>query len=1417
MLAFLTPRALLEPATAYTLSVRNLLGLRGESVKGSRARFTTSSGTPASAAGRASSRDPEEGAPVEPIWAPGTSRDARSWRTGYRDSPWQALPPLRAGKGVTALAGQVLTLQGRPLAHVTLESDGDAGPVSTRTDRTGRFLLEGLSPGNRVLIIKGDTANTANAAFGLFEARVEIASNTTTALPYIIWMPRIDVDNKVHIPFPTTSDMVVTTPGIPGLELHIRAGTRIVDRDHKPISAISITPIPVDRPPFPLPEGVAVPTYFTIQPGGAYVYGGGAQLVYPNSKDEPPGTYAAFWHYDPKDRGWYVYGRGSVTPDGAQIKPEASVRLYRFTGAMANPSGNIPPPDAPRPGGCEGEDGDPVDCATGLFIDRTTDLDLPDVLPLRLARTYRSNDTAYRSFGKGFALSYALRLWFWDYQTADLVLPDGGRIRFERINGGTGTNTGIFEHRHSPTHFFAARLYRDPPWGDTWRLVTKTGDKYIFDASGYLLAIQDRHGNQTTLTRGGANESIKRITSPSGKWIEFAYNTNWLINEARDALGRRYQYDYDSNRRLISVTDPEGGITTYTYDTSDRMLTITDPRGHVVVTNEYDSNGRVAKQTLADGAIYEFVYNLDANGVVTQTDVTGPRGAVRRIAFNADGYVTSDTHALGTAGEQTISIERQAQTQLPLARVDALGRRTAYAYDSAGNVLSVTQLAGTSEALTTSLTYEPNFNLVTSVSDPLGHTMSFVYDATGALLEVRNPLNETATFATNVAGQLTRITDPLGNSTQIGYILGNAAEVIDPLGNATKRFLDAAGRTVTVTDPRGLRRTFGYNKLDRPLSVTDEAGMTTSFTYDGNGNVLTVTDALGQTTEFTYDSRNRILSVEDPLGRQDLYEYDLAGNVTRRVDGRGQATIFEYDALNRPTRATFADASTIVYAHDSANRVVSATDSHTGAVSFAYDPLDRVGSETTTHGMTSYEYDAAGRRTSMTAGAQPVVTYAYDAVGRLTQVARGGDVATLTHDAAGRRTSLTLPNGIVAMYAYDGASRLTGIEYRFEQTIVGDLSYSFDGSGRRTGVTGTLARTDLPEAITTSEYDAANQQLVLGADMMAFDSAGSLATVSSGNTTTTYTWNARSQLASVSGPAIEASFVYDATGRRAGKTVDGVETRFLYDGVNPIAELSPQGSVRSTTLAGVAVDQYFARWSDGEGSRSILTDALGSTIALSDPSGAFQTSYSYEPFGAASEWGSPSSNPLQFTARENDRTGLLYYRGRYYHPNYQRFISTDPIGFAGGDTNLYGYVLNDPINLVDPNGLYGIPGAAVGGVVGGIVGGLGAAIGGASPLGIAAGAAAGLAGGAAGGALGITPGLGASIGAFTGALGNAASGGNPGAIAGGALGGAYGGAIGGLPGAGLSGVAIGAYSGGLAGGAFGLIGGEIYATPPCGN
>jgi len=330
----------------------------------------------------------------------------------------------------------------------------------------------------------------------------------------------------------------------------------------------------------------------------------------------------------------------------------------------------------------------------------------------------------------------------------------------------------------------------------------------------------------------------------------------------------------------------------------------------------------------------------------------------------------------------------------------------------------------------------------------------------------------------------------------------------------------------------------------------------------------------------------------------------------------------------------------------------------------------------------TYAYDASGRRTSMTVAGESAVNYTWDNANRLTNITQGSSSVGLAYDNANRRTTLTLPNGVTVSYTYDLDSHVTGLTYAMGSTQLGNLTYVYDADGRVSTKGGSLAAVTLPAAVSGNTFNAANEMTAFNGTALSYDANGNL--LSDG--TNTYSWDARNHLTAIAGP-VDASFVYDAFGRRAAKTLSGVSTEFLYDGLNSVQELNGSNPPSPTAelLTGLDIDEYFTR-TDTSGTMDFLTDTLGSTIALTNSGGSINTSYTYGPFGNVTISGQSNANSYQFTARENDATGLYYYRARYYSPTFQRFIAQDPLDFESGDVNLYTYVANDPVSYIDPFG-----------------------------------------------------------------------------------------------------------------------------------
>jgi len=951
-----------------------------------------------------------------------------------------------------------------------------------------------------------------------------------------------------------------------------------------------------------------------------------------------------------------------------------------YTCAAACRPDPVPLP-GPPPGSCPLV-GDPVSPATGLFKYSHVDFVLRDIIPITLERTYREQDAGTSAFGPSMTHNYDIFVVVDDggsYTYADLVLPDGGRVHYVRTSSGTGYEDAVFEHTSSPTKYFGSQITWVPAQG--WLLSMKDGTRMTFGGASMLTSIQDRNGNAVIISRD-SNNNVTAISSPSGRWLGFTYNTSEQVTQIQDNTGRTANYSYNGGR-LSTFTDPSGAVTRYTYDAAGRLQAVTTPNGNAVVTNQYDANNRVTQQTHADGGVFTFGYTLNGTAV-TSTSVTDPDGIQRQLSFNQNGYCTGDTIAVGRPEQQQIAHARDPNTNLQLSNTDALGRTTAYAYDTLGNVTSVTRLSGTQNAVTTAYTYDPTFNQLTSITDPLGHVWTLNHDTNGNLTAIIDPLGNQTTGSYNPEGQITSLTDGAGDTMHFGYADGELTSITDPMGQQTVMFDDAAGRMTWMQDPLGNQTNFSYSPLDDFTQIVDALGGLTKFAYDGDRNLTSVTDANANVTAYTYDPMDRRASRKDPLSAAETYAYDGSGNLTSHKDRNGNATNYTYDGLNRRTFAGFgyngsAYQSTISYTWDGGDRLTQVVDSIAGTIARTYDGLDDLTDEQTANGEVSYGYDNARRRTAMTVVGQPAAaSYAWDSANRLTGITQGSASVSFNYDSASRRTTLTLPNGIVVAYSYDNDSRVSAMIWTLAGNQIGDLEYDYDADGHVIEKTGSFAQTNLPQPVTGNSFNADNEMTAFNGTAMSYDANGNLLNDGSN----TYAWDTRNHLSAITG-ANTASFVYDPLGRRMSKTIGATATSFLYDGLNPVQELQ-SGSPSANMLTGLGIDEYFQR-TDASGASSYLTDALGSTLALANSAGGLATSYTYDPFGNTTIAGS-STNPFQFTGRENDGTGLYFYRHRYYHRGFQRFISQDPLGFIGG-INLYSYVSNNPTNFTDRVGL----------------------------------------------------------------------------------------------------------------------------------
>jgi RHS repeat-associated protein len=985
--------------------------------------------------------------------------------------------------------------------------------------------------------------------------------------------------------------------------------------------------------------------------------------------------------------------------------------------------------------------GDPVDAATGLFDYQKTDLRLPGPMPIELTRFYRQQDIPPGSnpspntymFGKMMMSRYESFLYNPDitgtsqqYVQMDLFMPGERRVHYIRTSLGTDFQNAVLEATATPGPFYKSTIR----WDNNWVLTRRDGMVYSFGFAPVLREIRDRFGNRVmVLGPGGSapnptslsfyNPITQIVSYPSGRWINLKY-TGQRVTEVKDNLGRSIKYTYSSDRLQTVVDANQSGQqnpkpTTYTWQTAtgcqDRVITsIKDPRNITFLTNTYDANCRVTDQVVPaanPNQKYHFDYTVDGQGKVTRTDVTDPNENVTRAAFDADGYISSETYALNTPSERTYTYERATGTHFLNAVTDSFhSRRIEYQCTSFGQVQSLTRLAGTPQAVTTQYTYEPAVRQLETITDPLTHVTQFHYDAKGCLDTITDGANRTTSFDCNSAGQITSVTDARSKTTAFAYTHGDLASITDPLGRATSRFTDAGGRVLAVTDPLNYVTRYAYDNLNQLTRITDPKSKAIVFEYDEDGNLRFVRDQRNtpeSATEFTYNNQNLVATRIDPLSHSESFTYDDNGNLLTWTDRKSQVTEFRYDPFDRLAFAGFnrtgsppnyTYASTIDYTHDGGGRLTQIADSTSGAgtITRGYDDLDRLTSEIQANAASpgvQYTYFADDTRQSMTVPGQSQVSYGYNNAGQVTSLTQGTATVSLDYFSDGRLQTLTLkpsPTPVTQGYTYDDAGELSSITYTHGAST-DDLSYGYDPSGRRTAVYGTYGRTSLPAATTANAvYDLANRLTSWNGAAVTHDLNGNL----TNDGTFAYTYNPRNQLTLVEeGGQTKGSFINDGLGRRVSRTVGTTTTKPVYDGWNLAQERSSTGSVTADYLTGLGLDQPFVRTPSSGSAEYYLSDALGSIVGLASPTGTVPTTYTYEPYGKTTAAGTGSDSFLGFTGRENDSTGTLSlynYRAWSYSPTLHRFLTEDPLGLIGG-VNLYAYVEGGPTNLIDPLGL----------------------------------------------------------------------------------------------------------------------------------
>ena len=868
---------------------------------------------------------------------------------------------------------------------------------------------------------------------------------------------------------------------------------------------------------------------------------------------------------------------------------------------------------------------DPVNVATGNFIEEETDMAFAGVVSAcSVTRMYNSvavfgQHAVSGVFGAGWSSNIESRVQL-NVENAVWTMADGREVTFDRMI------------REDGTHGYA-RAPREAWWLEELPLTQLMGEegsiadpslRYILQATGYdassLLRISDNAGTQHIFSltgvylgmSAGAGTAVAYLRDEEGRVgaivhqrgarINVEYTEGGLVGAIHSSRGQSVRYEYvtlDGRTHLCAVHG-DAGTRRYEHDAAGLIYRVVASTGTVEVTNYYDPAGRITEQDTEYGRRVRYRYL--PNGI---TDVSNEDASYTNLWV-------SDQYARLTA------------------IVDAEGGRASYAYDDFGNRTSVVDRDG---SRTTRYSDERG-RIIREVTDEGAETL-FAYDEHDRVVSMTVSAIETDPRARRAArlarrarleaeaqgrtldeatsGQESAQSPAVSPMTTVTYEYANDFErnpssMTDGNGHVT-RFEWADGLLQRVVSPEGVTVSLEYDEFGLLTGIRNAEQQLTRCEYSAAGHLVKIISALGYETKFTYDSAGHMVCRQDPDGSRWRFEYAAGGRLVASVDPAGARTEYEYGP--------------------------------SGDIVAVVDPLGR---------RMERSFDTNGNidRITLPGGAQ--FSYAYDGLMRLVRtIDPAGGVWTREYDAASTLTALIDPTGVSVRTSVDSSRKTFTTNDGVDRVRI-----SCDHLGRpvRTEVlsedSGPQVSADADDpTVSTMVYDGA------GNPVQVLDAEGGLSR---------YEYNGSNQMVRMISPAGRVTeYSYDACGRlaatyEAAGTAEQSVTRYEYDadsrlirqvygdGSEARVRYDACGRVLSITGSGVAAPVFYTWDSCGRvksirdnkwGTRSFTYDAASQVIAVTNGAGGV-THYRYDEAGNVTSVMDPAG---RITSYEYDLMG----------------------------------------------------------------------------------------------------------------------------------------------------------------------------------
>jgi RHS repeat-associated protein len=886
----------------------------------------------------------------------------------------------------------------------------------------------------------------------------------------------------------------------------------------------------------------------------------------------------------------------------------------------------------------------------------------------------------------------------------------------------------------------------------------------ITDGSGAVISRTNYNYDETSVVPTSGTPQHTSVSGSRGNLTSINYYTSGTTTLTKSMA-------YFDTGNVQTITDVNGAQTTYTFGACGNsfptsvskslnltMSTNWNCNGGAL-TSLTDENTQVTSITYSDTLFWRPASAVDAANATTNTNYLGISQKESTLSFNGGNSAVDQVATLDGLGRPILRQLREAPGSSNFDSVetdyDALGRirRTTLpyvggmgatntsapgvtrTYDAVGRVLSITDSGNTS----TTISYSQNDEFVTVGPAPSGEytkRRQFERDALGRLTSVCEVTSGTTAWPGGSCAQ---------NTAQTGYW--------------TKYAYDAAGHITGVTQNAQesgstQSRSYNYDLMGRLISETTPEAGTTNYTSDTDstcgtysGDLVKRVDAVGNVTCFSYDQLHRRLSSTYPSGpyasqtANKYFVYDSA-TVNNQVMGNGKGRLIEAYTATCQTCNKITDLGFSYTARGGKADIYESTPNsgayyHVNAQYWENGSLKQLSGLPTLPTLTwSPDGEARLSTVSASSGQNPVTSTVFNAASLPTTVTYGsGDSDVYTYDSnTNRQTQYQFNvNGqsLTGTLTWNANHTLQSLSVTdaFNSADTQNCSYSYDDMSRLISANcgnpaaqtfsydsfGNISKSGSPYSFQPTYSTSTNRITAVGSFIPTYDANGNTLT----DPANTYSWDSAGKPISVNG----VNLTYDALGRMVEQNRSGAYTQIVY---------GPSGA-KLALMSGSTLLKAFVPLPGGaqavfNGSGLLYyghSDHLGSIRLASSPSRTITFDLAYAPFGET--YATSGSIDPTFTGQRQDTSSGLYDFATREYSTEGRWSSPDPSGLSSANLqnpqtlNLFAYVSNNPLMMIDPQGLDeeddGDSFSGVGGGGGGTGAGGGGVDGGQSPFG----------------------------------------------------------------------------------------------------